>query len=383
MLAIGLMSGTSLDGIDVALCDVQGMGKNTKITCVDFLVYPIPENTKNKIRNACLSDCFTTRDVCSLNFEIGKLFSQAVKEIKIKNRLDDNDIEFVASHGQTIYHLPNPGSDEVASTLQIGEPAILAFDHKVKVISNFRVMDIAAGGQGAPLVPFSEKILYGKKNKLIALQNIGGIGNVTLIDDFSTIAFDTGPGNMMIDQAMIDLFQKKFDESGKIAASGKNITSLLNELMNHPFLSKLPPKTTGREDFGEQFVLEILKKYSHEKPEDIVNTFTQFTANSIAYNYKVHCKKLPDELIIGGGGAYNKELIKMLKAELPNVVVKTQEDIGFSSDAKEAIAFVILGNETLHCRPSNVCGATGAKYPVILGSITENPFYGAGEINND
>lgn len=374
MLAIGLMSGTSLDGIDVALCEVNGFGENTSIKCIDFIVHPIPENTKDKIRRACLSAGFSTRDVCSLNFEFGKVCSEAVRKIKEKNNLKDEDISFVASHGQTIYHLPHPSIDEVASTLQIGEPAILAYDHRVKVIANFRVMDMAAGGQGAPLVPYSERILYGKKGKIIALQNIGGIGNLTVINDKEVIAFDTGPGNMMIDQAMKNFYHKNYDEEGKIAASGTCIEPLLRELMSHPFLDRKPPKTTGREEFGQQFVEEILERYPNEKPEDIVCTFTQFTANSIAYNYQHHFECLPDEIIVGGGGAYNKTLCAMLRKELPTVVIKTQEDLGLSSEAKEAIAFVILGNETIHHQPSNELGATGAKKQVILGTITENPF---------
>ncbi|MFV0551638.1 MAG: anhydro-N-acetylmuramic acid kinase [Anaerorhabdus sp.] len=280
----------------------------------------------------------------------------------------------MASHGQTIYHLPHPAENEVASTLQIGEPAIIAYDHRVKVIANFRVMDMAAGGQGAPLVPYSERVLYGKKGKIIALQNIGGIGNLTILSDKAVVAFDTGPGNMMIDQAMKHFYQKNYDENGDVAASGQCIDAMLKELMSHPFLDRKPPKTTGREDFGEQFVEEILNKYPNEKPEDIVHTFTQFTASSISYNYIQHFEQLPDEILLGGGGAYNKTLITMLKEALPTVEIKTQEDIGMSSEAKEAIAFVILGNETMHHRPSNECGATGAKTQVILGTITENPF---------
>lgn len=374
MLAIGVMSGTSLDGVDVALCEVESCKEDTKIVLKDFLVYEIPLDTKARIKQACLSNNASTRLICSLNFELGYVFSNAVKALKDKNNLKDEDIDFIATHGQTIYHLPIPSKDEYASTLQIGEPAIMAYQHKTKVISNFRVMDMASGGLGAPLVPYSEKILYGQKGKKVVLQNIGGIGNLTYISDDEAIAFDTGPGNMMIDQAMDCLYQQKYDKNGEIGAKGNVDQELLDHLMSHPFIAKLPPKTTGREDFGQDVVEALIKDYKDVNPCDFITTLTAFTAKSIAYNYKHNLPSLPDIAIIGGGGAYNKTLLKMIQDELPSVDVKTQEDCGYSSDAKEAIAFVILGNETLHGNPSNVIEATGAKHPVVLGQITLNPF---------
>ncbi|MCW6682940.1 anhydro-N-acetylmuramic acid kinase AnmK [Aerococcaceae bacterium NML160702] len=373
MLAIGLMSGTSLDGIDVVLCRIKGHGADTQIECLDFLVYPIPSEIKSKIKQACRSERFTTRALCSLNFELGYLFAEAIRAIKEQNYLSDESIDFVATHGQTVYHLPNPAATEFKSTLQIGEAAVIAYQHNVKVIHNFRVMDVAADGEGAPLVPFSEKILYGKPNKKIVLQNIGGIGNLTYLDGDTVLAFDTGPGNMMIDQAMLSLFGQAYDTDGQTARKGKVIPRLLDELMAHPFLEQLPPKSTGREAFGETLVEEILERYKNELPEDIVYTLTQFTAESIHYHYRYYLPSLPDEVILGGGGAYNSTLKAMLTRLLPETEIKTQEDLGFSSDAKEAVAFVILGNETLHGSPSNVTGVTGAKKNVILGSIIPKP----------
>ncbi|MCW6665334.1 anhydro-N-acetylmuramic acid kinase AnmK [Aerococcaceae bacterium NML191219] len=373
MLAIGLMSGTSLDGIDVALCRIEGHGASTQIECLDFMVHPIPSDTKLHIKQACKSEGFTTRELCSLNFELGYLFSEAVSEMKKRNRLSDEAVDFVATHGQTVYHLPNPAANEVKSTLQIGEAAVIAYQHNVKVIHNFRVMDVAAGGEGAPLVPFSEKILYGKENKKVVLQNIGGIGNLTYLDGDTVLAFDTGPGNMMIDQAMLNLFGKAYDVDGQMARKGKVIRGLLDELMAHPFLKQLPPKSTGREEFGETLVEEILERYENELPEDIICTLTQFTAESIHHHCRHYLPSLPDEVILGGGGAYNSTLKAMLTCLLPEIEVKTQEDLGFSSDAKEALAFVILGNETLHGSASNVTSVTGARHTVVLGSIIPKP----------
>ena len=286
------------------------------------------------------------------------------------------DLSFIASHGQTIFHIPKAYDDYVPSTLQIGEAAIIANECKTKVISNFRVMDMAVGGEGAPLVPYSETLLYSEENQAVALQNIGGIGNVTVLpkkgDTKKVIAFDTGPGNMMIDEAVRTFYGKKYDTDGYYARQGNLIPSLAAELKEHPYFNLEIPKTTGREMFGEHFTKSILEKYHSCEPNDLIHTFTWFTAYSIAYHYK---KYLISEYglkkcIIGGGGAYNSYLLELIKNEMPEVTVITQEEHGFSSEAKEALAFVILGNQTYHRRPSNVPSATGAKKSVILGQIT-------------
>lgn len=379
MLAVGIMSGTSLDGIDSVLCDVQGFGKNTKIKVIDFRTYGIPKDIYDEIKIACLDEDVHTSMICSLNFKIGKLFSNAVGDICNANMIKPSDLAFVASHGQTIYHQPKSNQKLVASTLQIGESSIIAYDHHVVVIDNFRVMDMAAGGEGAPLVPHAEEILYGEANKCIALQNIGGIGNVSLLDDGNVVfAFDTGPGNMVIDEAMFQLFDKKYDDKGNVAASGTINKKLLDEMLENAFFKKEPPKTTGREMFGEQYVRELTEKYKNISNEDFIATVTMFTVKTIADSYKqfILPKYRLDKVIIGGGGAHNQTLLKYLQQELPEIEVLTQEDVGYSSDAKEAIAFVILGNETCYSQTSNVISATGAAKKVILGKITPNPFRG-------
>ncbi|WP_343009061.1 anhydro-N-acetylmuramic acid kinase AnmK [Clostridium celatum] len=379
MYAVGLMSGTSLDGIDAALVEIDNFGKKTKIKLIEFITTSIPLNVKDEIKRACSEEQSSVDLICSLNFKLGYLFAEATKNVCNKAGITLENLDFIASHGQTIYHLPKSRDSFIPSTLQIGEPAIIAYETGVKVVSNFRVMDMASGGEGAPLVPYSEYIIYGSDEENIALQNIGGIGNVTVIpkggDINSIFAFDTGPGNMIIDEVCQRLFKLNYDEDGKIAANGEIQNDILDDLMSHSYINAFPPKTTGREEFGQQFVDELLKKYNNKKPEDILSTVTMFTAKSIAVNYKnfIMNKVNLNKVIIGGGGAHNKTLLSYLKNELPNVSIVTQDDIGLSSDAKEAIAFVILGNETLNNNFSNVPSATGAKEKVILGNITPNP----------
>ena len=376
MLAVGLMSGTSLDGVDTVLCEISGQDESTKVKQLYFKTYDIPESLRTKIRKCCSRELIPVDLICSLNFELGYLFADSVKSLCKDANVKLEDLSFIASHGQTIFHIPKPYDDYVPSTLQIGEAAIIANECKTKVISNFRVMDMAVGGEGAPLVPYSETLLYSEKNQAVALQNIGGIGNVTVLpkkgDTKKVIAFDTGPGNMMIDEAVRTFYGKKYDTDGYYARQGNLISSLAAELKEHPYFKWEIPKTTGREMFGEHFTKSILEKYHSCEPNDLIHTFTWFTAYSIAYHYK---KYLISEYglkkcIIGGGGAYNSYLLELIRNEIPEVTVMTQEEHGFSSEAKEALAFVILGNQTYHRSPSNVPSATGAKKSVILGQIT-------------
>lgn len=375
MLAVGLMSGTSLDGIDAVLCEITGKGENTKVKELAFETYPLPKEIQRKVEACAADEAVKLSTLTSLNFELGHLFGEAVLDLCKKSALDLEELDFVASHGQTLYHQPNEDENHLSSTLQMGESAVIAAHCDCPVISDFRVMDMAVGGQGAPLVPYSEKIIYQEDNKTIALQNIGGIGNMTVLpaksESKEMMAFDTGPGNMMIDSAMKQLFNKSYDESGQIAQMGQEIPALKKELKAHPYLSKALPKTTGREDFGNHQTEKMIKKYNEEKPEDIIATLTWFTAYSIAYHYQhvIKSKYSLDEIIVGGGGSHNKTLLKMIADLMPDLSVLTQEDLGYSSDAKEAIAFVIMGNETLHQKSSNLPAATHAKRDTVLGKI--------------
>lgn len=382
MLAIGLMSGTSLDGIDAVLVDIEGYGLDTDIKVLEFIEYPMPQDIRDKIHRVCNEDKSSVDLICSLNFELGFLFSNSVSALLDKAGIRSDQIAFIASHGQTIYHIATNNNGLLASTLQIGEPAVISYQHNTTVISNFRTMDMASGGQGAPLVPYSEWILYSHKNKNIALQNIGGIGNVTVLNKSLKIedvfAFDSGPGNMMINEACRVLYHCPYDKGGDIASEGMYIKALLDELMGHPYLQLQPPKSTGREDFGEIYVQKLIKKYQDYKPQDIVATFTMYTAVTMKYHYDnyIFNTMTIDEIIIGGGGSHNHTLMRYIRDIFHPIPVFSQEDKGYSSDAKEAIAFVVLGNETMHHQASNVKSATGASDNVILGNITLAPIGG-------
>ncbi|WP_414839221.1 anhydro-N-acetylmuramic acid kinase AnmK [Carnobacterium sp. TMP28] len=370
--AVGLMSGTSLDGIDAALVEISGEDEETIVHLLAFETYPIQEETIRRIKKVLSIEESNVALICSLNVELGYLFATAVKDICKKKGIQLEQLEFVASHGQTIYHLPIPKSNQFSSTLQIGESAIICEETKTTVVSNFRERDMALGGQGAPIVPYSEYILYKDKKRTRLLQNIGGIGNVTVIPKNAKlnqlVAFDTGPGNMIIDELCRHFYQVQYDKGGAYAATGKVNQALFTQLMTHPFIAKSYPKTTGREEFGADFTQRLIKEWPI-KPNDLIATATQFTASSIAENLKQFIDKNTD-LIVAGGGSYNETLIKMIKVQLPTVNVQIQEEIGHSSEAKEAIAMTILGNQTLHHKPSNVPSATGASSRTILGKIT-------------
>ncbi|PER22167.1 MULTISPECIES: anhydro-N-acetylmuramic acid kinase AnmK [Bacillus] len=381
MYIAGIMSGTSLDGIDVALVHIEGSGVKSKVELIHFNTVPFCNDIKNEIQQSLSIENSNVQLICSLNFKLGLCFANAVKEVCKESNVSLEKLDLIGSHGQTIYHQPKQDGNMIPSTLQIGEPAVIAYETNTTVISNFRTMDMAAGGQGAPLVPYSEVILYRHQTKNRLLQNIGGIGNVTVIpsqrSDKSVIAFDTGPGNMVIDEVCQRLFQLPYDQNGKIAKQGVIVDEILNYCMNHPFLKMSPPKSTGREQFGKEFVSELLKRFEKYSKESILTTVTMFTAISIVHHYKEFI--LPyykiDEVILGGGGSYNDTLVEMVRNGLKEekCAIFIQEDIGYSSAAKEAIAFAILANETHHRNPSNVPSATGAKKSVVLGNITFPP----------
>lgn len=387
MLAVGLMSGTSLDGIDAALVEIEGVDAETSVELKAFETYPLPGPTRERIRAACQPGGADARLLSSLNMELGQLFSDAVGRICDKAGVDTSWLGFVASHGQTVWHEPDAsrvyadGKRYHASTLQLGEPALIAYDHNMRVVANFRSMDMAAGGQGAPLVPFSEVVLYGADDVNRVLLNVGGIGNVTVLPAgrraSDVFAFDTGPGNMMVDEACRRLFDVPYDEGGRIAQAGTVDEAVLAELLAAPYFAAEPPKSTGRELFGAPAVERFLAAHPALAPADAVATLTELTAASVvdACDRWVAPRLAGslDELVVGGGGAHNATLVARLAARLPRTRVCTQEDLGFSSDAKEAIAFAILGNQTLAGRPSNVPSATGAAEAVVLGSVTYPP----------
>ncbi|MGE8204907.1 anhydro-N-acetylmuramic acid kinase AnmK [Heyndrickxia sp. NPDC080065] len=378
-LVVGLMSGTSLDGIDAALVKINDFGIRTKVELIHFITLPFSAELKKDILQCMDIQISNVAFLTSMNFKLGRLFAEAVKKVCAEANVPLTRIDAIGSHGQTVYHLPTAYGDYVKSTLQIGEPAIIAYETGVTVVSNFRAMDMAAGGEGAPLVPYTDYLIYQSDTKGRALQNIGGIGNVTVLPKGGTLnhlyAFDTGPGNMIIDEVCRKRIGLPYDPNGEWASKGKVHKHIVDLWMQQKYFHVSPPKSTGRELFGTHFTEKVLKEYPALSNQDLIATVTYFTAYSIADAYKKFVfPNVPiDEMIVGGGGSYNRTLIRLLKELMPNIAIYIQEDIGYSSDAKEAIAFSILANETIHQQYSNVPRATGSKEQVILGSITLPP----------
>jgi len=375
MIAIGLMSGTSLDGVDAILVEI----KNNKYFPLKFVTLPYDEEFKQRIMKNLTDATAKLSEISSLNYELGYKFVDAIDLLLENTKYSYRDIGFVASHGQTIWHDPKgvKCNNAVPSTLQIGEPSVISYNTGIKTISNFRTMDVAAGGEGAPLVPYSEYLLYKSDEQNIVLQNIGGISNLTFLPKRCKIdevfSFDTGPGNIMIDYFVRKYFNKPYDENGDIASSGNIIPELLDYLKEDEFLKVCPPKSTGREQYSIEFMEYLIEKFSlnEKKKEDIVCTFTYFTAYSIAYHYLSYLKDI-DLVVVNGGGSHNKFILKTLE-ELTSLKIITGEGFGINSDSKEALAFVVLGHQTLLGKPSNVKSVTGAKDFVILGNITISP----------
>lgn len=368
MIAIGLMSGTSLDGVDAALVSVE----EGKFKLLKFITYDYPFEFKEKLKRNLSKDFAKLNEISSLNFELGNYFVSAINKLLNNTEYTYEDIDYVASHGQTIWHAPN---DITPSTLQIGEVAVIVAKTNITCISNFRVMDVACGGEGAPLVPISEYMLYSSRNKNIIMQNLGGIGNLTYLPKNcqlqDIIAFDTGPGNVMVDYFVNKYYNMPYDESGKIAGSGKIVQEILDDMLKEDlFIKKTPPKSTGRELYSGNFMEEIALKYNFDKykKEDIVNTITEFTVQSIVSNYNQYISNY-DLVVVSGGGSHNKHIIKRLNEELGNIVI-TGNEFGIDSDAKEALAFVVLGYLTLNNKFGNVKQVTGASSDAVLGSIT-------------
>ena len=376
MLAIGIMSGTSLDGVDAALVEIN---KIDKFNLVDFVSIPYEKEFKEKIKRNLSDETAKLSEICSLNYELSYHFKDAIDLLISRNNVTYRDISFVASHGQTIWHDPHPKGSNVPSTLQIGDGQIISTLTGIPVVFNFRVSDIVCGGEGAPLVPMFEFLFFRREDKDIVLQNIGGIGNLTYlkknckIDD--VLAFDTGPGNVIIDYFMNKYYNKPFDDNGNVAKSGMVILPIITKLMEEEFIMRKPPKSTGREVYSKENLDRIEKELEFEKynKEDIITTISEFTALSIAYNYKTFIKNF-DEVIVSGGGSHNQYIMERLNEELDNKVHSLDDlydtnNYSFS-DAKEAFAFAVLGYLSLNGRAGNVKTSTGASNSLVLGEVT-------------
>ena len=373
MKAIGIMSGTSLDGIDICLVNIHQIKKDYTYEIEQFKSYKYRLSLINKIKEASKNDTSTVQKICSLNYEVAYAYVEAIQQFINDTSCNMVEVDFIAMHGQTIWHNPNHMDGYFSSTLQIGEPAVIAYAFNKKVISNFRTMDMAAGGSGAPLIPFVNYQLYQNQNKNIAFQNIGGIGNVCYLKKNSSpddvIAFDTGPGNMLIDGAMQKLYHLDYDAFGNIAKKGKMITEVLDEMLEDSYLYMPYPKSTGREKYNDQYLDDLISKIKKYTPknEDVIATITAYTAYTIIKEYQLFLPDI-DEIILSGGGAHNKFLVDLLRQNLTAKII-----ISDQIDAYEAFGFAILGHMTILNQASNLPSVTGAKKAVILGNITNPP----------
>jgi anhydro-N-acetylmuramic acid kinase len=393
MIVAGVMSGTSADGINVALVQIgearprpsssrrltargQECPRHTIIAHEEF---PFPPRVRRMILETMNAELASVANLARLNFLLGELYAEAVRKTARKHRVK---LDLVGCHGQTLYHqgeTDNFLGRKIAVTWQTGEAAIIAARLGVPVVSDFRPADMAAGGKGAPLVPFLDYFLYRDARIGRIAQNIGGIGNLTAVPAGASprdiIAFDTGPGNMVIDAVVQELFGKNYDRNGKIGAAGQAHNDVIERLLRAPFFRQRPPRTAGREEFGREYVRRFLQTCRGASKPDVVATATAFTARSIAHairRFVLPRNESYRELIVSGGGAKNPTLIAMLRGELSalGIELRFSDEFGIPAEAKEAVAFAVLAHETWHRRPSNIPAATGAKRAAILGKIS-------------
>jgi anhydro-N-acetylmuramic acid kinase len=394
IVVAGVMSGTSADGINVALVRIQGSHAHIAsprslrgrerprhtITLIGQAEYAYAPRVRNAVLSAMNASKASVADLSRLNFLLGELYADAVLETQRKFRAE---VDLVGCHGQTLYHQGEKRlflGRKVATTWQTGEGAVIAARVGVPVVSDFRPADMAAGGKGAPLVPYLDYLWFRDRQIGRIVQNIGGIANLTAIAPGAraerVLAFDTGPGNMVIDAVVRKLFGRQFDPDGKIAAKGAVLENVVDGLLKRPFFRAKPPKTAGREEFGREFVQEFLRMCGRGRKQDVVTTATALTARSIAdavrrFVISVSAQGAFRELIVSGGGARNSTLVAMLAEQLASmgIVIRLSDEFGLPSEAKEAVAFAVLAYETWNRRPSNLPSATGAARPAVLGKI--------------
>jgi anhydro-N-acetylmuramic acid kinase len=380
MLIAGIMSGTSADGIDVALCRISPARTRPRIELLRHRAFPYTAALRKSVLAAMDAADTSAAELARLNWRLGEAYAEAAQ-----SAAQGYAIDLVGCHGQTIYHqgIAKPyAGRRFACTWQLGEPALIAAAVHATVVSNFRPADMVAGGQGAPLVPLLDATFFAHPSRARVLQNLGGIANLTLVPPGGAledlIAFDTGPANMVIDALTQRLFGKPYDGGGRLAASGTPYQPLLTALLRDPYYRRRPPKSAGREQYGAAFVDRFLTlaKRHRLSPHDILATATALTSRSIALAYQDFAAprtgNTPVDYIVAGGGARNATLMRMLTTDLApfRCRIQTTDDHGIPSEAKEAVAFALLAWHTWHRLPGNVPAATGATHPAILGSIT-------------
>ncbi|MCW4011878.1 MAG: anhydro-N-acetylmuramic acid kinase [Candidatus Bathyarchaeota archaeon] len=359
---IGLMSGTSADGITAAYTEITGTGETAEIDLIGYTTYPFDDAVRERVFNLFKPGLATVRDVCEMNVVLGEAFGDAANQL-IKD-LSLTDVDLIGSHGQTIWHQPDQGA-----TLQIGEPAVISEKTGLPVIADFRKADMAVGGEGAPLTPYLDFVLHRDTSDCRVLQNIGGIANLTYLG-LDVIAFDTGPGNMIIDAVVKRHNGDTHDIDGNLARKGTINQVLLDELLEHPFYRQKPPKTTGREVFGEHYAEQVTRRAKELglSLEDLVATVTQLTVQTIIDSYENYLPAI-DAVYVSGGGARNPVIVEGLRARL-EVPVLDYSELGVSSEAKESVLMALLANEYVMGTPSNLPSATGADKKVVLGYAT-------------
>ncbi len=386
---IGLNSGTSMDGVDAAIFEIRPVDAQSsfepnnvptlKARMLGSILYPFEPSFQRQMQKTLARGYSSLEEICRLNVAVGEIFAQSAIALARECKLSMADIDLIGSHGQTIWHSPTQKKFwgiSCQGSLQLGEPSVIAERTGIPVVADFRAADLAAGGQGAPLVAFADEVLFGAQGHSTGILNIGGIANITVLDNYgrAQLAFDTGPGNMLIDRAASRLFNRDFDESGKLAQSGSVDRDWLDALLKHPYFQKLPPKTTGREEFGYTVADNLLSEAMHRglAPSDCIATLTALTAKAISEAYRTFIQPTNqlEQLVLGGGGAENSALVDNLRSFWPHPIqIKRHEDFGISTKFKEALLFALLAYTTYFGVPNNVPQCTGAKRRVCLGKV--------------
>ncbi len=379
MIVAGVMSGTSADGIDVALVRVQGRAPRLRFQLLSHEHFPYPGRVRMAILKAMNAQKTSVAELSRLNFLLGELYAESIsKAQRLHGRVK---LDLIGCHGQTIYHQGEPArfiDRNIACTWQTGEGSVIAARLGVPVVSDFRTADVAAGGKGAPLVPFLDYALFCDRRVGRIVQNIGGIANLTAIPAGAApeevIAFDTGPGNMVIDQLMKMLFRQEYDRNGAAGRLGQVLKPVLEQCLRNAFFRKTAPKTAGREEFGREYAADFLRRCGKARKEDVIATATALTARSIAAAAQTFVLPRGEfhEYVVSGGGTNNACLMAMLESEIGALGLKLRrsDEFGLPSQAKEAVAFAVLAYQTWHRQPGNIPTATGAKRPAILGKIS-------------
>ena len=380
-LIVGIMSGTSADGVDAALLRVRGSGEalSWRLLRHETLHYSV--KVRDMIRRCSEPGSGDAASICRLNVLLGELFARAVAHVAERGGVDPKSIDLIGSHGQTLQNLPGPVTITgitVRSSLQVGEPAVIAERTGVTTVANFRAGDLAAGGQGSPLESYIDFLLFRNRSRGRLVINIGGVASLTAIPANApadrVLGFDTGPGNMVIDGLVSHMTggREAFDHGGRYGRMGKVAEELLARLLDHPYLVTPPPKSCGREEFGLPFLESILKENAALPPNDLIATATRFTAESIAFACRRYIMphNVYEEAIVSGGGARNDLLMEQLRAAIPELSIKESDEYGLPASAKEAASFALLANEAIHGASNNLPSVTGAARPAILGAIT-------------